>query len=413
MAGWDTSAFEAVNQDTGEAVSVPWPLPVHEAADVFPLMDDASLRSLADDIARRGLDQPLLVCDGKLVDGRNRLKACEIAGVQPWFEARGGNPWELAWACNGARRDLSEAQKACALRACEEGAARWAGARGEVAEEARAARSAAADARRAEDGTLTSGAIHDGTTGRDWSEVNARRTSTRLGAEIGIGRAAVEKGERIWRFDRALALKVANGTVKATEALRQIKKAEVRQKVAALPDGKYRVIYADPPWSYNDARQTGDHRESTGALHHYSTMSNDELRALDIKSIAADDAVLFCWATFPLLPFGLELVKAWGFAYKTAFVWDKGAGAFGSYHNAAAELLLVCTRGSCTPDNDKKFDQVVSLPRGRHSAKPEEWRTLIDAMYPLGPRIELFRRGDAPEGWEVWGAEAEPEGVAA
>jgi hypothetical protein len=78
--------------------------------------------------------------------------------------------------------------------------------------------------------------------------------------------------------------------VKATEALRQIKKAEVRGKVAALPDGKFRVIYADPSWSYNDARQTGDHRESTGALHHYSTMTNDELRALDVKSIAAVEA---------------------------------------------------------------------------------------------------------------------------
>jgi uncharacterized cupin superfamily protein len=73
----------------------------------------------------------------------NRLKACEIAGVQPWFESKDGNPWELAWACNGARRDLAEAQKACALRACEEGAARWRATQGEVAERANEARATA------------------------------------------------------------------------------------------------------------------------------------------------------------------------------------------------------------------------------------------------------------------------------
>jgi hypothetical protein len=258
-------------------------LSVHEAADVFPLVDDASLRSLADDIARRGLDQPLLLCEGVLVDGRNRLKACEMAGVQPWFESKDGNPWELAWACNGARRDLSEAQKACAFRACKEGAERWTATREEVAEQANEARAAAkAEAvqqqERDEQGRFgPSAGIHDAETRRDYRAEEERRTRTRLGAEIGIGRAAVEKGERIWNYDRGLALKVANGTVKATEALRQIKKAEVHGKVAALPEGKFRVIYADPPWSYNDARQTGDHRESTGALHHYSTMTNDEL----------------------------------------------------------------------------------------------------------------------------------------
>ena len=88
--------------------------------------------------------------------------------------------------------------------------------------------------------------------------------------------------------------------MKPTEALRRIKKVRGPAKVAALPEGKFRVIYADPPWQYNDARQTGDHRESTGALHHYSTMTIAELTALDVKAIAADEfPVLFLWATFP------------------------------------------------------------------------------------------------------------------
>jgi hypothetical protein len=146
-------------------------LSVHETADVFPLMDDASLRSLADDIARRGLDQPLLLCDGVLVDGRNRLKACELAGVQPWFEAKDGNPWELSWACNGAHRDLTEVQKACAFLCCREGAARWRAARDEAAEgKAAAKRRAVQEQAREEDGKFAVSVIDDDTNGRDWSE---------------------------------------------------------------------------------------------------------------------------------------------------------------------------------------------------------------------------------------------------
>jgi N6-adenosine-specific RNA methylase IME4 len=101
------------------------------------------------------------------------------------------------------------------------------------------------------------------------------------------------------------------------------------------------------------------------------------------------------------------MVSSWGFKYKTAFVWDKESGSFGHYHNAAAELLLIATRGSCLPDAETKADQVQQFPRIGHSRKPEEWRDLIDQLYKHGPRIELFHRGEAPENWEVWGNESE------
>src|SRR5262249_2709634 len=93
--------------------------------------------------------------------------------------------------------------------------------------------------------------------------------------------------------------------------------------------------------------------------------------------------------------------------YKTAFVWAKGRPNFGHYHNASAELLMVCTRGSCTPDAKHLESQVQTIERtGRHSEKPEDFRAMIDRMYPHGKRIELFRRGEAPESWEIWGNEA-------
>lgn len=105
-------------------------------------------------------------------------------------------------------------------------------------------------------------------------------------------------------------------------------------------------------------------------------------------------------------PDGLRVVSAWGFQYKTAFVWAKGRGPFGNYHTASAELLIVATHGSCLPEADKREDQVQTVPRpGGHSVKPEEFRAMIDRLYPTGPRVELFARGGVPEGWRGWGNE--------
>ena len=172
----------------------------------------------------------------------------------------------------------------------------------------------------------------------------------------------------------------------------------------SLPPGKYRVIYADPPWTYGDSR--AGLQGYTGADEHYPLMSISDLCALPIEDMAMDDAVLFLWVTAPLIYDAYAVINAWGFEYKAQFIWDKVKHNVGHYVSVRHELLLICTRGQCTPDSKKLHDSVVSIERGKHSEKPEEFRDLIDGMYPHGPRIELFRRGDAPEGWEVFGNEA-------
>jgi N6-adenosine-specific RNA methylase IME4 len=194
------------------------------------------------------------------------------------------------------------------------------------------------------------------------------------------------------------------GDLRPAEAYRQMKKDEVADKVAALPDDIFSVIYADPPWKYGDGR-TGDRMTATGAEHHYPTMSLEELKALGVPSLVADDSVLFLWATSPLLPDGLELAKAWGFTYKGAFIWDKVKHNLGHYNSVRHEFLLICTRGSCTPEHTQLFDSVQSIERAEHSVKPEEFRRIIETLYPSGRKIELFRRGDTPEGWAAWGNE--------
>jgi N6-adenosine-specific RNA methylase IME4 len=230
-------------------------------------------------------------------------------------------------------------------------------------------------------------------------------------AKLGIDKKTSARAQKLAALPEEIFANVKSGKVKLTEALRGERNAQKIATARALPSDVYRLIYADPPWQYNDKRATGDHRVTTAAAHHYPTMAIDAIKAIDVPAISAPDSVLFCWATFPLLPDALELVAAWGFAYKTAFVWDKGRGSFGHYHNASAELLILSTRGRCTPDVDIREDQVQAFPRGDHSAKPKQWVELIDRMYPHGPRIELFARGAAAPGWEGWGNEA--QGLAA
>lgn len=184
---------------------------------------------------------------------------------------------------------------------------------------------------------------------------------------------------------------------------REKKREQVVKKVATMPTKKYRVLYADPPWKYSDSRDGLD--GTTGATAHYPTMSIEELCALSIQDICEPDAVLFLWVTSPLLFECLPVIKAWGFQYKTSFVWDKIKHNMGHYNSVRHEFLLICTRGSCLPDVPKLFDSVQSIERSRkHSEKPNEFRHIIDTLYPYGKRIELFARA-ASKGWDRYGNE--------
>ena len=163
---------------------------------------------------------------------------------------------------------------------------------------------------------------------------------------------------------------------------------------------KYRVIYADPPWSYGDERSG-----MGGAIDHYNTMSLEEIKDLSVKELAEDNAVLFMWATAPLLEEAFEVVNAWGFKYKTNIIWNKVKPNLGNYTSVRHEHLIIATKGSCTPDNTQRFNSVQTIERrGRHSEKPEEFRNIIETLYTYGNKIELFSRKKA-EGWKAYGNE--------
>lgn len=198
--------------------------------------------------------------------------------------------------------------------------------------------------------------------------------------------------------------KAVDENLTVRELRQEIRKEQREEKQALpLPDNKYQVIYADPPWKYNDTCEEGA-IQTGGATRHYPTMSIQELCELDIERISADNCVLFLWVTSPLLEECFDVINAWGFEYKASFVWDKIKHNMGHYNSVRHEFLLICTKGSCTPDNMKLFDSVQSIEKtDKHSQKPQEFYEIIETLYQ-GPKIELFAR-DIRQGWSVWGNE--------
>ncbi len=185
-----------------------------------------------------------------------------------------------------------------------------------------------------------------------------------------------------------------------------------------FPTKKYSIIYADPPWAY---RSQGTGKKSRGtARKHYDTMTTEELCALPVQNICGGGyAVCFMWATFPNIDDALEVMRAWGFEYKTAaFVWVKkyrrsGTNfvGMGSYTRANAEVcLLGVTPGIKAREavRDHSVRQIIEAPFEGHSKKPAETRDRIVRLLGDLPRIELFARDRAP-GWDAWGNELQQE----
>ncbi len=172
---------------------------------------------------------------------------------------------------------------------------------------------------------------------------------------------------------------------------------------------KYQIIYADPPWDYKGQKQhNGSGGKDTGsASSHYSTMKLPDLKQLPISQIAdPSGCLLFMWSTNPHLDQAIDLMKSWGFSWATVgFVWDKQKVNPGFYTMSQCELCLIGKLGKIPkPRGARNIRQMVSVMRGKHSAKPDEVRYRIECMFPDQNKIELFAR-DSYVGWDSWGNE--------
>lgn len=180
-----------------------------------------------------------------------------------------------------------------------------------------------------------------------------------------------------------------------------------------MPDkSDYSIIYADPPWSYNDKAHAGER----GAAYKYGLMDLEAIKALPVRDLAGPNCALFLWVTAPLLPNCFSVVDAWGFKYKTvAFTWAKTYASgkhfmgMGSYTRTNAEFCLLGMKGKLTREG-KGVRSLVMSPIEKHSKKPDSIRDNIVQLFGDIPRIEMFARQRAP-GWHAWGNQVEGSDV--
>jgi N6-adenosine-specific RNA methylase IME4 len=392
----------------------------HPLAELFPMLPESELRELADDIVTFGQRVPIVLLDGMVLDGRNRLAACRFAEIEPRFvDYDGDDPLNFVLSHNLHRRHLTESQRAMiAARIVD-----W-----DVGINQNTAGAANLPTRKAAERLSISERA-----------VRAARRIQERGAEelvdaIREGRLSVHTGEALSDLEREAQREVLDreereiiARAKELRAERQRKRHGERlenmrriagEGASSAPgkvNKKYPIIYADPPWRFGVRSEVTGREKS--AENHYPTMDSAEIANLfrEIGEPATDDAVLFLWATNPMLHDALRVMAAWDFDYVHHWIWDKEVAGTGYWGRDRHELLLIGRRGDvAAPLPGSQPETVYRERKGPHSAKPDFFAETIERLYPAVPRLELFCRKPRP-GWDAWGYEAgtkQPDGPA-
>ncbi len=417
------------------------------------MMNNDEYAALVADIHQHGQREPIWLLDNQILDGRNRWQACCDLGIQPITREYTG-PTDMAAlvgfvvSLNLKRRHLDKGQLAFVALDIEKALA-------EEAHERQLATlkqfSAAPDLPMSKwtckcgneqtwyfdycqvcerPRPITPPLVKSLTNGND---ANANKAAEQAAAIVGTNRQYVSDAKKIAQQAPDLAEQVKRGAISLPEAKKlaaipeedraavigQVASGEAKNVNKALaerrlenkravamsqPSGVYNVIYADPPWEYDN---TGVHG---AADRHYPTMPLEDISSLlDAQRIAvADNAVLFLWATNPFLQDAFYVINSWGFEYKTNMVWvktDLVKPGSGFYVRGRHELLLICTRGSFTPLDahiSPPIGSVISASIGNHSSKPDDFYGVIERLYPDCNYLELFARRQR-DGWKGWG----------
>lgn len=380
----------------------------HPAAELFPMLGDAELRELAEDIKMNGLLLPIVRFGDLILDGRNRHRACELAGVQPRFVLFGGeSPTAYVISVNLKRRHLNTEQRSvAAARAVP------------LFEEEASARQRA--------GTLASGEAKGRSADHAARLLNVSGASVERATKVldkGAPEliAAVERGkvavstaaliaeasparqvEVIAKDDRkailAAAKEIKQEAFEKKRAAKQELAEQIRREPPPIPSGRYRVIVLDPPWRYEKRAEDPTHRSTCP----YPDMSLEEICALPVAERAHKDAIVWLWTTNAFMRDAFACLDAWGFHAKTILTWVKDRMGTGDWLRGRSEHCILAVRGKPVVMLTNQTTVLEAAMR-EHSRKPDEFYALVEALCP-GSKLEFFAR-EAREGWAQTGAE--------
>ena len=380
----------------------------HPIANIFPLIAAGpDFDRFVRDISQNGLKEDIWLYEERILDGRNRYRACTAADVEPRFRSYDGDdPVEFVVSLNLHRRHLDESQRAMVAAEIANlfnGGDRKTDQSANLQSDSVSRKQAADMLNVSERSVNTAKKVQKDAAPELVDQVKHGNVSVSAAAEVSSlpqeeQQHIVAKGEKeILEAARKIrADKTEKRRVERTEKINKI--ARGNADITSV-DRKYPLVYADPPWRYDYAETDNRVIENQ-----YPTMSVEEICALDVGGIvAADDCVLYLWATSPKLIEALKVVSAWGFEYRTCAVWNKQKIGMGYYFRQQHELLLVATRGSVpVPPPSSRIGSVFTYERGDHSAKPNECYEMIESMYPELDKIELFSRTPR-DNWHAWG----------
>ena len=363
-------------------------LECHPVSEIFPLMEGAEYDALKADIAANGLREPIwLHPDGRIIDGRNRYRACYELGLVPKYKTWDGNGSLLAFvlSLNLHRRHLSSSQRAMiALDVLPI-----------MEEEARA--------------RMVAGAIATNTGSQriDYPEDMQGKAAKQAATMMGTNRQYVADAKKIKEEAPDLVEVVKNGGLSLPQAKQELSRrkqidqiAQTANAEAGSPQGRYDVIVIDPPWPMKKIKREARPNQ---IMLDYPTMTEDELAALDIP--CADNCHVWLWTTQKFLPLAFDLLDAWGLKYVCEFVWHK-PGGFQPYGlpQYNCEMALYARRGSPQFIDTKAFSTCFDAPRGKHSEKPEDFYDTVRRV-TAGRRLDMFARREI-QGFDAWGKEA-------
>jgi N6-adenosine-specific RNA methylase IME4 len=393
----------------------------HDACLALPKMAEDEYLSLRRSVKSDGYDKrhPILLHQGKILDGRHRYLACIDEGIAPVFmQWAGGDPFDFVRREHEARRSWrNQEQKALVVGDLLDQSAAWADEQQRIKDEANRKRAEAAKGHefrgnqhqpievvvpQVEARPPTKPSVSPPPAQRP----QPNRTTTAKAASIGVSRPAVERAEMIKRNSPALAKQVAQGEITATKAIQEIRRTaqtkaleEVAAREVEKPTGLYDVIVIDPPWPMVKIER--DVRPNQVAFE-YPTMDEAELAALKIPADA--DCHVWLWTTHKFMPMAFKLLDAWGLKYVCTFVWHKPGGFQPiGLPQFNCEFALYARKGTPKFLDTKALPTCFNAPRGAHSEKPEEFYDVVRRVTG-GRRLDMFNRRMI-DGFTGWGKE--------